>query len=148
MIHQNFIFYYTKLLGGSGKPPKSDEDSDDHYENDGDDDYNKKREISKEDYDELFTSYVFICKANDQLKYEWWWDVDHIILLDIFRWMSKVDEEMAFDIEKLKYILLVEQEKEDERKYVLRKNPYYLGEESRELADIRRISKGELLMCG
>jgi hypothetical protein len=70
----HFIFYYSKLLGESGKPPKSDEDSDEEdddddddcdEEDDYDDDYNENREISKEDHDELFTSYVYVCKAND-----------------------------------------------------------------------------------
>jgi hypothetical protein len=41
-----------------------------------------------------------------------------------------IKEDAEFENLDLKYILLVEQEKEDERKYVLQKNPYYLGEES------------------
>jgi hypothetical protein len=36
----HFIFYYSKLIGGSGKPPKSDEDyEEDDYEDDYDEDY-------------------------------------------------------------------------------------------------------------
>jgi hypothetical protein len=133
----HFIFIYSKLIGGSGKPPESDEEyEEEDYDQDYDEDYDDENEISKEEHDELFTDYMFICKANDQLKYEWWWHVEYITLLSLIKEM--IEENVEIEITELEYILLVEQEG-DERKYVLRKNPFYLGEEFEEPTDVREI---------
>jgi hypothetical protein len=87
----HFIFYYSKLIGGSGKPPESDEE---YEEEDYEDDYDDESEINEEEYDELFTDYVFICKVDDQLKYKWWWHVEYITLLLLIKEMIEENAEI------------------------------------------------------
>jgi hypothetical protein len=62
----HFIFYYSKLIGGSGKPPESDEE----YEEE--DMYDDESESSEEEYLEEYdyVEYAFIYRADDQLKFE------------------------------------------------------------------------------
>jgi hypothetical protein len=118
----HFIFYYSKLLGGSGKPPESDEEYEEEDMYDDESESSEEENFEEYDYDE----FVFTCRANDQLKFEWWWNVEYEFLMQLI--LEEIKDNIGIEISErwieLEYILLVEQEG-DKRDYVLRLNPFY-----------------------